>query len=144
MRLMLLLERGEHAYLRRTLAMAERWMLLLRCCRRREEAVVGRRCLRMRGAEGRQDLRCDVMRCEAKQCDKLRHDAIAMICDAGARWDAMRGARTWDKASAGELGQQRAPVCLRRARSAGAAASCLSGIRGSGGGVGRSGGCVDI
>ena len=51
--LVLLLERGERAYLRRTLAMAERWMLLLRYCRRCEGAVVGRRCLRMREAEGR-------------------------------------------------------------------------------------------
>ena len=69
--LVLLLERGERAYLRRTLASA---------------------------------MRCDAMRCEARPCDKLRYDAIAMRCDAGARWDAMRGARTWDKASAGELG----------------------------------------
>jgi hypothetical protein len=51
--LVLLLERGGRAYLRLTLATAERGMLRLRCCRRCEGAVVGRCCLQMREAEGR-------------------------------------------------------------------------------------------
>ena len=69
------------------------------------------------------------MRCEAKQCDKLRYNAIAMSCGSGARWDALRGRVLGAKRAPGSLGQQRAPGRLRRARSTGAAASCLSELR---------------
>jgi len=65
----------------------------------------------------------------------IRCDCDEMRC--GCALGCYAGARTWGSERRGAWGQQRAPGCLRRARSASAAASCLSGIRGSGGGVGR-------
>jgi len=75
----------------------------------------GNKVCRRARAWGRQGLRCDAMRCKVRQCDKWRYDAIAMRCDAGARWDAMRG-RVLGAASAGELGANsgRRGVCAGR------------------------------